>query len=99
MYQDECDTIKESKVHSKEINKIAISADGSKVATYSNDDKFIRVWDTKSKDCLATITNEEKIASFQLSADGGRLFGIDEKSKSIITWNTENGIMINAYQD
>jgi WD40 repeat protein len=78
--------------HSNWIRQVSFSRDGTKLASAS-DDKTVKIWDTKTGECLKTFKEEghtERVWTVAFNHDGTKLASGSE-DKTIKIWSVEIG--------
>ena len=77
--------------HSDKIHRVALSADGQRLAT-AGDDRTIKVWELRTGKELRTVTGfEAPVYSVGFSRDGTRVYGATYDDK-IRSWEVETGV-------
>ena len=74
--------------HEHAVRTVAVSPDGQRLATAS-DDNMVRLWDTTSGRELARLSHDDWVRAVTFSPDGQRLATASE-DKIVRLWNTTN---------
>ena len=84
--------------HSQGVSSLAVSVDGRRVVSGSNDDT-LRIWDTETGVCLHVLNGHQgTIFSIFLTADGRRIVSGSEDG-SIRIWDTETGACLRVLDE
>ncbi|MBL8022621.1 MAG: WD40 repeat domain-containing protein [Leptospirales bacterium] len=75
IYNDAGTKVREFIAHSKWIRDMDFSADGSRIVTVG-DDEGIRVWNTRTGERIARLTNQTNLQVVALSPDGKSVFAV-----------------------
>jgi WD40 repeat protein len=82
----------EAALQQKEVNRATFSPDGKRLATASESDLSVRVWDIATGALIArTISQPQRVVSLAFSPDGTRLATSDEASDTARIWNAQSG--------
>src|SRR5262245_47891022 len=83
--------------HTDQINRITWAPDGSYLASPSNDDN-IRIWDTRSGECVRTLQGHSRgVLSVAWSPDGQRLAS-SSHDETIRLWDTASGMHLQTLE-
>jgi WD40 repeat protein/TM2 domain-containing membrane protein YozV len=83
------------KAHDGAINSIAITPDGSK-AISASDDKTLKVWDLSNGDLLHTLKgHEETVNGVAITPDGSKAISASD-DKTLKVWNLSNGHLLHT---
>ncbi len=86
------------KGHNDEISSIAISQDGTKLASGS-DDNSIKLWDLAKNEVIQTLKgHSEAVWAVTFSPDG-KILASGGQDKKIILWDTQTGKQISSLGD
>jgi len=84
-------------IHSKSINALAVSPDGARFTTGS-DDNTVKIWSTHSSRCVATLAGHtQPVRSLSYSPDG-KFVASASWDRSIRIWDASSGLAINTLQ-
>src|SRR5262249_14573043 len=82
--------------HSGMVNSIAFSADGTVLASGS-DDKTARLWNTKTGAVRQIITGHNGVVSSVALTSDGLLLATGSQDKTIKLWNAQTGSLIRTF--
>ena len=82
-----------SLAHDGDVYAVQFSADGTRVATAS-EDKTARIWDVASGAELQRFTHDDRVSTVQFSADGTRLA---TASRDIRVWDVASGAELQQF--
>jgi WD40 repeat protein len=83
--------------HSKSVNSVAISHDGTRIISGSNDNT-IRIWDAQSGASLHTLEgHSDAVNSVAVSRDGTYIIS-GSNDNSIRIWDTQSGVSLHTFK-